>query len=501
MCTNQKRVYNKYTKRWMYVNCGHCPACLQQKASYRVQRIKNNDSVGLQCYMLSLTYARYNAPYIKRDEAYLFSKGELDKLTVYRDVTYRWKRYGKDYDMFCCGEKITQKLCDIDYSDDICSIVGVKDLKHEFNKIGVCYYPDLQKFFARLRLNLIRNFNYNEKFSAYCCSEYGGSSYRPHFHILLWIRKADSEIFRAAINKSWPFSNLLMFPRAFEEAHRAASYVSSYVNCGTNFPKFLKKTFPPKHSYSKGFGCGNKLFSLPSVLQKFQSGHLTYFSQKVREGIPNIVECLIPKYIIHRYFPLVKGYSSFTGTSQCYYLLGFTKCLDEYEKSECGRFWQIGLSDTFDSFSKYWSFGDFYQSKFYSRLHYDIDEIVRIGKRIRNAYSRFCECSNVFLSLWDYLLLHQKIWGLYHSDCLRLHLQNEEVPLNEKYDNLDFVKDEYQKSFGLPIGFSDDMLLVVNPNDFKSVGLVTRRYEDDFYRYTKNKNVANVVMSSDCEEF
>ena len=57
----------------------------------------------------------------------------------------------------------------IDYSDDICSILGVKDLAHEFNKIGVCYYPDLQKFFARLRLNLKEIFNYEEKFSAYCC--------------------------------------------------------------------------------------------------------------------------------------------------------------------------------------------------------------------------------------------------------------------------------------------------------------------------------------------
>ena len=56
MCTNQKRVFNKYTKRWMYVNCGHCPACLQQKASYRVQRIKNNDSNGMQCYMLNTRF-------------------------------------------------------------------------------------------------------------------------------------------------------------------------------------------------------------------------------------------------------------------------------------------------------------------------------------------------------------------------------------------------------------------------------------------------------------
>ena len=103
----------------MYVNCGHCKSCLQQKASYRVQRIKNNDSDGMQCYMLTLTYARHNSPYIKRDEAYLFSKGELSELNVYRDVVYRWKRVGSDYDMYCSGQKKTVVLGKIDYSDDV----------------------------------------------------------------------------------------------------------------------------------------------------------------------------------------------------------------------------------------------------------------------------------------------------------------------------------------------------------------------------------------------
>lgn len=500
MCTNQKRVYNKYTHRMMYVNCGHCPACLQQKASYRVQRIKNNDSDGMQCYMLTLTYARYNAPYIKRDEAYAFSKGEIDTLKVYRDTQYRWKRYGSGYDYACFGTRKTVVLSEIEYSDDICSIYGVKDLAHEYNHIGVCYYPDLQKLFARLRLNLIRNFNYEEKFSAYCTSEYGGVSYRPHFHILLWIRKTDKEIFRAAINKSWPFSNILLFPRSFEAAYRAASYVSSYVNCGADFPKFLKCTFPPKHSYSKGFGMGNKLFQLDKVLEKFKRGHLTYFAQKVVNGIPKVVECLFPKYVISRYFPIVKGYGRFTGTAQCYYLLGFVKCATEYEKYYKYGYYPVSEDIQFGSFAKYWSFisRNGYQM---NTLQYDIGEIYRIGIRIRNAFNRFNAGRVVPLDLWNYLILHQKVWQLYRSDCLRLHLQDEEITMNEKYDNLDFVKEKVDNTGVLPIGFTKDMLLVTDPNQFQSVRLVTKKYEDSYYKYTKNKNVTNAVMSSDCEEF
>ena len=130
MCINQRRIVNRYTGKSMYVNCGHCPACLQQKAAHRVSRIKFNNSYGFTTYLLTLTYARHNAPYILRDEAYKFSKGQLDSLNVYRDIKYRYKRYGHDYDFGCFGTKDTHVLTTIEASDDICSIKGVKDLHH-----------------------------------------------------------------------------------------------------------------------------------------------------------------------------------------------------------------------------------------------------------------------------------------------------------------------------------------------------------------------------------
>ena len=78
MCTNQREITNKYTGHKLYVKCGHCPACLQEKASYRVQRIKANDSPDSEPLMVTLTYARHDCPYVKRDEAYKFSCGELN---------------------------------------------------------------------------------------------------------------------------------------------------------------------------------------------------------------------------------------------------------------------------------------------------------------------------------------------------------------------------------------------------------------------------------------
>ena len=51
MCTNQREIVNKYTGHRLYVKCGHCPACLQEKAAYRVSRIKAQNSDSTETYM------------------------------------------------------------------------------------------------------------------------------------------------------------------------------------------------------------------------------------------------------------------------------------------------------------------------------------------------------------------------------------------------------------------------------------------------------------------
>ena len=40
MCVNQYLTHNIYTGRDLYVKCGKCPACLQEKAAHRLSRIK-----------------------------------------------------------------------------------------------------------------------------------------------------------------------------------------------------------------------------------------------------------------------------------------------------------------------------------------------------------------------------------------------------------------------------------------------------------------------------
>ena len=99
MCTNQRLITNRYTGKNLYVKCGHCPACLQEKAAHRVRRIKDTSQDGYIKVMVGLTYSRGTSPYVDRNEAYLFSKGKLPELNVYRDSSFRKVRVDKDYNV------------------------------------------------------------------------------------------------------------------------------------------------------------------------------------------------------------------------------------------------------------------------------------------------------------------------------------------------------------------------------------------------------------------
>lgn len=497
MCTNQRRIINKYTRQELYVKCGHCPACLQEKAAYRVGRIRNQESRDDEMIMIGLTYRRHCAPYVLRDDAYKFSKGEILTLPVYRDTHFRKVRKTASYDIGYNVYKETRKLCEVDYISDV-DFSNVRDLVGDKGKIGVTYYPDVQRFIARLRLNLKRNYNYDYPFKTYICSEYGAGKkkghgiYRPHFHILLSAPKGNFKTLRDAIVSSWPYGDLSNRPRAIEVAYNAKSYVSSYVNCGNDFPFFLKKYFAPKHSYSKGYGCCNDLFSLRSILAKFERGHLTYtrmLADKV--GCP-VVEFPIPKYIIHRYFPLFKGYFRVAPSSLCDIMQRFAG-YNEYEDSRSNmKFLYEDLTCT-----------DFhFLNKMAFPVYYNYDDIHKIKIRLLNALTRFRESSGLIdYSFDDYFRLHKKIWSLYKSDVLRLSMQNEDIPLEEKYDNLDYIKSGYESGGSLPVGFTPAMLSITDPNKFFHVVRSTDRFTMSYYEHLKKRTVTGTVLSSLYEDF
>lgn len=498
MCVNQRKIRNRYTGQYLYVKCGHCPACLQQKAAYRTARIRSNYSPNLDCLMVTLTYRRDACPYILRKDAYEFSHGKISVLPVYRDSEFRKIRFNANYDIGYKKYIGVHKVNEIDFVEQL-DFSKCKDLKFQRGKIGVSLYSDYQKFMARLRLNLNRRFNYYENIKIFACSEYGSASYRPHFHLLLWIRKGDFEVVRNAVVSSWPYGDLSRFDRAVEIAERASSYVASYVNSGSDFPRFLQKTFPPKHSYSKFFGSDAPLFQLPKILEKFERGHLTYNTLQVRTG--KIVECIFPKYVVSRYFPQFKGYNRIAPTA--FQSVGERFCsLTEPELSSlpCDSQYLEQNHPILEG-SQVFVGGSLSDYDFIRRLAYPVvyvdDDFHKISVRLNNAYRRYLRYSGNYITRSEYIALHRKIWNLYNSEVLRLHLQDVSVPLNEKYYNLDDVLARNM----MPVGFTDGDFKEIDPNRYSSVISSTLFYTDAYYEHIKHRKVNNAVVSILNEEF
>lgn len=303
MCTHQRYVYNQYTQKHVLVRCGKCEACLQEKANARTRRIKNHQPDGCVPLFLTLTYSNDAIPYILHSDL----ASDDDEVPVWRNCKFRQLKNGMT--------KVTYSPSIIDSVDN-----PNKDKYNYFPHIrkargctGIIYYSDVQKFMKRLREVLKRKLNYEKYISYFAVGEYGPRTYRPHFHMLLYIDKNFVEAVRPYIIKSWPFGDMSRSNRRIQVARDAASYVSSYVNCSADLPKVLAQNHVrQKHAASKDFGAGLRCFSLPALLDAADRQDFRYHVQAFKDGCTVIVPLPIPAYIVNRFFPKFKGYSRCT---------------------------------------------------------------------------------------------------------------------------------------------------------------------------------------------
>lgn len=464
MCTNQHWIRNKYTGERLFVKCGKCESCLQEKAMTRASKIKNNYDKRYLVMFVTLTYDRLSCPYVKLLDAKQFSAGKSKTLNVYRSYKVRKIRkvypdnpYGLTYKRTFDETKLGQ----VDY---ICNMPldNIRCLAKFGARIGVAWYPDYQQFVARLRINLKRKYNFNGILKVYNVSEYGETTQRPHFHPLVYAKGISYTSLRNAIIESWPFSNLAKRNKSIELARNPASYIASYVNSGSDFSDFLRKYFKPKWSYSKGFGLAPTAFSAKEIYERFLRGSLSYDIGIERAGFIETRTLPIPKYVIHRFFPLFKGYSRLAPSERTAYMLR-TADVRRFRR-ECE------ITD---------------------------EDIYKTIIRLENAHLRFVSESGLDFDFWSYCDLYQQIWNCYRSTCYRLFAQDTSIPLNEKYNNLLEAKTKHLDIVGLDWR----SVSVLNSNDFSSVKRKSTDMKSLFYKMDKTRKVTSSILSRKDLEF
>lgn len=333
MCVYKRWIYNKYTQKRILVKCGHCPACLVEKAHHRAGRIKNNVYDGEVSIFCTLTYANECMPYV-------YLKDLLNcehELKVYRDTDVRRVRVNGDYKM---RYKVTPNhhVLDTFYMPDD-FYKGDFEFHGAYKRpdvVSVCYYKDIQNFFKRLDINLKRRYGFEGKLQRFACQEYGTKHHRSHFHVVFFCKPMDVQTVMLAVNEAWPFDRGRARHRKCEQTRGSvANYVASYVNSFSSFhPLLSSRDFRSRCSYSRGFGLAPSDFSIDSLLAKAQKGDLRWTFRSLVQRIPQDITVSIPKYVINRFFPKFKGYSRLA-SSQVLDVLSCPERLRNYANILC----------------------------------------------------------------------------------------------------------------------------------------------------------------------
>ena len=263
-CQHPRTVVNKYTQESVVVPCGHCPSCILRRSAIQTNLLTTYSAQFRYVYFVTLTYAPCFLPTLEvsivetctDDVADVPCVPNIDELDAGDPNTYL---FGFRSIPRTASVKLKNSTVERTFKDpevkfaypmkpkDLLSILG--KINHNVpNRIPYVCNRDLDLFLKRLR-----SYYPDEKLRYYAVSEYGPTSFRPHWHLLLF---SNSERFSQTVcenvPKAWSYGRCdVSLSRGF-----AAPYVASYVNSFVSLPDFytqMPKVVRPKSFHSIGF--------------------------------------------------------------------------------------------------------------------------------------------------------------------------------------------------------------------------------------------------------
>lgn len=263
-CQNPRTVINKYTHEPVVVSCGSCPSCILRRSGIQTNLLTTYSAQFRYVYFVTLTYAPCFLPTLEvsvveacsEDIADVPCVPDIDELDACDPNTYL---FGFRSVPRSASVKLKSSTVERTFKDpevrfsypmkpkELLSILG--KINHNVpNRIPYVCNRDLDLFLKRLR-----SYYPDEKLRYYAVSEYGPTSFRPHWHLLLF---SNSERFSKTVcenvSKAWSYGRCdASLSRGF-----AAPYVASYVNSFVALPAFytqMPKLVRPKSFHSIGF--------------------------------------------------------------------------------------------------------------------------------------------------------------------------------------------------------------------------------------------------------
>lgn len=299
-CFHPRKVTNRYTHETLFVRCGTCPSCLVHRSNIQCALISNMSSHFKYAYFFTLTYSdefvpRVSLEVVERCDAeseidaymsdsdprhlpYNDSKYQIAATYLPRSGCFRVHDSGRVRD-FSETEDSYQFLHTFS-GKEIRDLLVASNGRYDFarkcvvfpsidecrNEILVLNPYDQNLFFKRLRKLIAEK--YDEKICYYLVSEYGGRTYRPHWHGILFFNSDElTSSICELVSKSWSYGRT----DCSLSRGSAAGYVASYINSFVDLPDFFNrhKEIKPRSYHSKGLSV-NKLFRQSSDISEIQ---------------------------------------------------------------------------------------------------------------------------------------------------------------------------------------------------------------------------------------
>lgn len=156
-----------------------------------------------------------------------------------------------------------------------------------FEGVEVLRKRDVQLFLKRLR-----KFYGSISIRFFCIGEYGPTTYRPHYHMLLFCSKnLDTYLFKGEIERIWKFGYVAL---SIVNPSRIG-YISGYMLPVSELSPFFRQ-FPPFRTMSQGIG---RSFLSPSCIRYFKD-FLNGFSEG--DSLPAVRSEILYKTHLCRYY-------------------------------------------------------------------------------------------------------------------------------------------------------------------------------------------------------
>ena len=264
MCLNPIRLPKITGTDTALVPCGKCAECLANKANDLTVRVVREAEYFKDFFFTTLTYDNDHIPMqvtecnVTADfeevvnRQYIVDDTEL-RQDFFKNADYTWVTNKSG--------KVVKRYMPYKYDEEADITAGDEVFGHYKLAYFTLDNEDFKKYLKAARMKYLRTFHEAlPKFKYLAVPEYGGASYRPHFHVL-WLGLSQEQVnFMVHCWKNGSVADIQRVSYTMEDMTSVAHYVSQYANKGSFDVPYIREGLckKPRKCFSLNFGIGDE---------------------------------------------------------------------------------------------------------------------------------------------------------------------------------------------------------------------------------------------------